>query len=84
MRNVKLTNDDLNKVVKAVKKTRQSAKILLNTRFNEIEVVIGMNASPKKEDAIMDAVWDLGLPLRNLVVVCGDSSELRNYKVVRV
>lgn len=84
MSNVKLTNDDLNKVVKAVKKTRQSAKIFLNTRFNEIEVVIGMNASEKKEDAIMDAVWDLGLPLRNYVGVCGESSELRNYKVVRV
>lgn len=84
MSNVKLTNDDLNKVVQAIKKTRQSAKILLNTRFNEIVVVIGMNPSPKKEDAIMDAVWDLGLPLRNYVGVCDDSSELRKYKVVRV
>lgn len=84
MSNVKLTNDDLNKVVEAVKKTRQSAKIFLNTRFNEIEVVIGMNASEKKEDAIMDAVWDLGLPLRNLVSVCGDTSGMSDYKVVRV
>lgn len=84
MSNVKLTNDDLRKVVEAVKKTRQSAKIFLNTHFNEIEVVIGMNASEKKEDAIMDAVWDLGLPLRNLVGVCGDSSELSKYKVIYV
>lgn len=80
----KLTQADLNKVVEAVKKTNQSAKVLLNTRFNEIEVIIGRNASEKKEDAILDAIWDLGSPLSNLVFVCADSSETDTYDVVRI
>ena len=80
----KLTQADLNKVVEAVKKTNQSAKVLLNTRFNEIEVIIGRNASEKKEDAILDAIWDLDSPLCDLVSVCGDSSETDTYDVVRV
>lgn len=80
----KLTQADLNKVVEAVKKTNQSAKILLNTHFNEIEVIIGINASEKKEGAILDAVWDLDSPLCDLVSVCGDSSETDIYDVVRV
>lgn len=83
MSNVKLTNDDLNKVVEAIRKTRYGAKIFLNTHFNEIEVVIGY-ASEEKEDAIMDAVWELGIPLRNHIGVCSDTSELGNYKVIRV
>lgn len=84
MSNVKLTNDDLNKVVEAVKKSKQSAKIFLNTNFNEIVVVIGMHKPDSVYEAIDDEVWDLGSPYRNCVSICGDTSELKHYKVIRV
>jgi len=82
MSDVKLTNDDLHKVVEAVKKSKQRAKIFLNTRFNEIVIVIGMHKPDSVYDAIDDEVWDLGSLYRNHVSICGDSSELNNYNVI--
>jgi len=82
----KLTKKDFDKVVKAVEKSKQPATVLLNTKWDEIEVIIGFNAP----DSITDAIYPHTDKLKysnNQIIIAGDSSTLsrREYdEIARV
>ena len=70
----KLTTKDFDKVVKAVEKSKQRATVLLNTKWDEIEVIIGFNAP----DSITNTIWSHTdkLSFNNKIAISGDSSTL--------
>ena len=75
---------DLAKVVQAVTKTGHPATILLVPKFNEIEIITGMDAPDDMLRDLSDAVDSLGYG-RNDIIIAGDSSNLsrREYSDIR-
>ena len=82
----KLTKKDFDKVVKAVEKSKQPATVMLSVKWDEIEIIIGMDAP----DSITDAIYPHTDKLKygnNQVIITGDSSTLsrREYdEIARV
>jgi len=75
---------DLAKVVKAVQQTGHPVTVLLVPKFNEIEVLTGMNAPDDMLHDLSNAVDSLGYG-RNDIIIAGDSSNLsrREYSDIR-
>jgi hypothetical protein len=75
---------DLAKVVKAVQQTGHPVTVLLVPKFNEIEVLTGMNAPDDMLRDLSNAVDSLGYG-RNDIIIAGDSSNLsrREYSDIR-
>jgi len=66
---------DFAKVVKAVEQTGHPVTVLLVPKFNEIEVLTGMNAPDDMLRDLSNAVDSLGYG-RNDIIIAGDSSNL--------
>jgi hypothetical protein len=75
---------DFAKVVKAVEQTGHPVTVLLVPKFNEIEVITGMNAPDDMLFDLSNAVDALGYG-RNDIFIAGDSSNLsrREYSDIR-
>ena len=75
---------DFAKVVKAVQQTGHPVTVLLVPKFNEIEVITGMNAPDDMLFDLSNAVDALGYS-RNDIIIAGDSSNLsrREYSDIR-
>ena len=75
---------DFAKVVKAVEQTGHPVTVLLVPKFNEIEVITGMNAPDDILFDLSNAVDSLGYG-RNDIFIAGDSSNLsrREYSDIR-
>ena len=75
---------DFAKVVKAVQQTGHPVTVLLVPKFNEIEVITGMNAPDDILFDLSNAVDSLGYG-RNDIIIAGDSSNLsrREYSDIR-
>jgi hypothetical protein len=75
---------DLAKVVKAVQQTGHPVTVLLVPKFNEIEVLTGMDAPDDMLRDLSNAVDSLGYG-RNDIIIAGDSSNLsrREYSDIR-
>ena len=75
---------DFAKVVKAVEQTGHPVTVLLTPKFNEIEVLTGMNAPDDMLFDLSNAVDSLGYG-RNDIIIAGDSSNLsrREYSDIR-
>ena len=75
---------DFAKVVKAVEQTGHPVTVLLVPKFNEIEIITGMNAPDDMLRDLSDAVDSLGYG-RNDIIIAGDSSNLsrREYSDIR-
>ena len=75
---------DFAKVVKAVEQTGHPVTVLLVPKFNEIEVLTGMNAPDDMLRDLSNAVDALGYG-RNDIFIAGDSSNLsrREYSDIR-
>ena len=76
--------EDFAKVVKAVEQTGHPVTVLLVPKFNEIEVITGMNAPDDMLFDLSNAVDALGYG-RNDIIIAGDSSNLsrREYSDIR-
>ena len=76
--------EDFAKVVKAVEQTGHPVTVLLVPKFNEIEVITGMNAPDDMLFDLSNAVDALGYG-RNDIFIAGDSSNLsrREYSDIR-
>jgi len=76
--------EDFAKVVKAVHQTGHPVTVLLVPKFNEIEVITGMNAPDDMLRDLSNAVDALGYG-RNDIFIAGDSSNLsrREYSDIR-
>jgi uncharacterized protein YjbJ (UPF0337 family) len=70
-----LDQADFNKVVKAVEQTGHPVTVLLTPKFNEIEVITGMDAPDDMIRDLSNAVDSLGYG-RNDIFIAGDSSNL--------
>ena len=79
-----LDNTDFTKVVKAVEQTGHPVTVLLVPKFNEIEVLTGMDAPDDMLRDLSNAVDSLGYG-RNDIIIAGDSSNLsrREYSDIR-
>ena len=75
---------DFAKVVKAVEQTGHPVTVLLVPKFNEIEVITGMNAPDDMLFDLSNAVDSLGYG-RDDIIIAGDSSNLsrREYSDIR-
>jgi len=75
---------DFAKVVKAVEQTGHPVTVLLVPKFNEIEVLTGMNAPDDMLFDLSNAVDSLGYG-RDDIIIVGDSSNLsrREYSDIR-
>jgi hypothetical protein len=75
---------DFAKVVKAVEQTGHPVTVLLVPKFNEIEVITGMNTPDDMLRDLSNAVDALGYG-RNDIIIAGDSSNLsrREYSDIR-
>jgi len=75
---------DFAKVVKAVEQTGHPVTVLLTPKFNEIEVLTGMNAPDDMLFDLSNAVDSLGYG-RNDIIIASDSSNLsrREYSDIR-
>ena len=75
---------DLAKVVQAVHQTGHPVTVLLVPKFNEIEIITGMNAPDDMLRDLSNAVDSLGYG-RNDIIIAGDSSNLsrREYSDIR-
>jgi hypothetical protein len=75
---------DFAKVVKAVEQTGHPVTVLLVPKWNEIEVLTGMNAPDDIIRDLSNAVDSLGYG-RNDIIIAGDSSNLsrREYSDIR-
>ena len=75
---------DFAKVVKAVEQTGHPVTVLLVPKFNEIEVLTGMNAPDDMLRDLSNAVDSLGYG-RDDIIIAGDSSNLsrREYSDIR-
>ena len=76
--------EDFAKVVQAVTKTGHPVTVLLTPKFNEIEIITGMNAPDDILFDLSNAVDSLGYS-RNDIIIAGDSSNLsrREYSDIR-
>ena len=76
--------EDFAKVVKAVEQTGHPVTVLLIPKFNEIEVITGMNAPDDMLFDLSNAVDSLGYG-RNDIIIAADSSNLsrREYSDIR-
>ena len=76
--------EDFAKVVQAVTQTGHPVTVLLTPKFNEIEVLTGMNAPDDMLRDLSNAVSSLGYG-RNDIIIAGDSSNLsrREYSDIR-
>ena len=76
--------EDFAKVVQAVTKTGHPVTVLLTPKFNEIEIITGMNAPDDMLRDLSNAVDSLGYG-RNDIIIAGDSSNLsrREYSDIR-
>ncbi len=76
--------EDFAKVVQAVTKTGHPVTVLLTPKFNEIEIITGMNAPDDILFDLSNAVDSLGYG-RNDIIIAGDSSNLsrREYSDIR-
>ena len=76
--------EDFAKVVQAVTKTGHPVTVLLTPKFNEIEVLTGMNAPDDMLFDLSNAVDSLGYG-RNDIIIAADSSNLsrREYSDIR-
>jgi hypothetical protein len=70
-----LDTTDFNKVVKAVEQTGHPVTVLFVPKFNEIEVLTGMDAPDDMIRDLSNAVDSLGYS-RNDIIIAGDSSNL--------
>ncbi len=70
-----LDNTDFTKVVKAVEQTGHPVTVLLVPKFNEIEVLTGMDAPDDMIRDLSNAVGSLGYG-RNDIIIAADSSNL--------
>ena len=70
-----LDNTDFTKVVKAVEQTGHPVTVLLVPKFNEIEVLTGMDAPDDMIRDLSNAIDSLGYG-RNDIIIAGDSSNL--------
>ena len=73
--NKKLDTTDFTKVVKAVEQTGHPVTVLFVPKFNEIEVLTGMDAPDDMIRDLSNAVDSLGYG-RNDIIIAGDSSNL--------
>ena len=79
----KLTKKDFDKVVKAVEKSKQPATVLFVPKWNEIEIIIGMDAP----DSITDEIYPHLDKLKygsNDVIIAGDSSNLSRREYAEI
>jgi ribosomal protein L31E len=76
--------EDFAKVVQAVTQTGHPVTVLLTPKFNEIEIITGMNAPDDMLFDLSNAVDSLGYS-RNDIIIAGDSSNLsrREYSDIR-
>ena len=76
--------EDFAKVVQAVTQTGHPVTVLLTPKFNEIEIITGMNAPDDILFDLSNAVDSLGYS-RNDIIIAGDSSNLsrREYSDIR-
>jgi len=79
----KVDKKDFDKVVAAVKKANQPATVMFVPKWNDIEVLVGMDAPDRISDAISDELYKLG-DLGKRVSIAGDSSSYsrREYEAV--
>jgi hypothetical protein len=73
--NKQLDTTDFTKVVKAVEQTGHPVTVLFIPKFNEIEVLTGMDAPDDMIRDLSNAVDSLGYG-RNDIIIAGDSSNL--------
>jgi hypothetical protein len=73
--NKQLDTTDFTKVVKAVEQTGHPVTVLFVPKFNEIEVLTGMDAPDDMIRDLSNAVDSLGYG-RNDIIIAGDSSNL--------
>ena len=69
----KVDKKDFDKVFAAVKKANQPATVMLVTKWNEIEILIG-DAPDNVSDAISNEIDKLDRDLRKRVSIAADSS----------
>ncbi len=76
--------EDFAKIVQAVERTGHPVTVLLVPKFNEIEIITGMNAPDDMLRDLSNAVDALGYG-RNDIFIAGDSSNLsrREYSDIR-
>jgi hypothetical protein len=79
----KVDKKDFDKVVAAVKKANQPATVILVTKWNQIEIIVGMDAPDPVVDPILDEIDTLG-DIRNRVSMVGDTSSYsrREYDAI--
>ena len=72
----KVDKKDFDKVVDAVKKSGQSATVLLVTKWNSIDIIVGMDSPESITKEILKELDKLGLnrEVRDRVTISGDST----------
>lgn len=69
----KVNKKDFDKVVDAVKASDQPATVMLVTKWNEIEIIVGMDAPDEISREIWNALDKWGIS-GNAISISGDSS----------
>ena len=79
----KVTKKDFDAVVKVLKKSKCPITVMLISKWNEIEIIVGWNAPDKIAEDVMDRLEDAKLYNRD-IVVAGDSSNYsrREYDAI--
>lgn len=79
----KVTKKDFDAVVKVLKKSKYPITVMLISKWNEIEIIVGWNAPDKIAEDVMDRLEDAKLYNRD-IVVAGDSSNYsrREYDAI--
>lgn len=70
----KITRKDFDKVVKVLSKSKYPFTIMFVPKWNEIEIIDGMNAPEEIVDDIIDRLSDAGLYDSKVISVSGDST----------
>lgn len=80
----KVDKKDFDKVVAAVKKANQPATVMLVTKWNEIEILIGRDAPDNVINPISNEIDKLDRDLEKRVSIAADSSSYsrREYEAI--
>lgn len=83
----KITEKDFDKVVKALKKSKYPITVMFVSKWNEIDILIGMDAPDPIAEDIIDRLDKIGLYGNRDISISGDSSNYsrREYdKIERI
>ena len=83
----KITEKDFDRVVKALKKSKYPITVMFVSKWNEIDILIGMDAPDPIAEDIIDRLDKMGLYGNRDISISGDSSNYsrREYdKIERI